>query len=125
MKKYAALEKVAGSLGQSVETLRDWEKALREHEDYVMDFYEAEVAGRYKEPIQSTATRRRWCKEEYLGERYRNTPLSDRVNFTLNHLTRVTLVDVKKGLREAREKSKNVVAEKRSRTPKKPGHKKH
>jgi hypothetical protein len=125
MKKCAALEKVASSLGQSVETLRDWEKALKKYEDYEINFQEARVAGRHKDSIQDTATWRRWFKEEYLDERYRNTPLRDRARYTLDHLTRVTLADVKKGLREAREKSKNVVARKRPRTPKKTGSKRH
>jgi len=44
-KKYKAMEKVAQSIGQSVETLRSWEKAYSSDDDFVMGLQSAELAG--------------------------------------------------------------------------------
>lgn len=44
-KKYRALEEVAGGIGQSVETLRYWEKALKLDTDYENELRFARIAG--------------------------------------------------------------------------------
>lgn len=48
-KKYKALEFVADGIGQSVETLRSWEKDLKIEPDYVAELRIAELAGQYVE----------------------------------------------------------------------------
>lgn len=47
-KKYRALETVANGIGQSVETLRDWEKELKADRDYSAEIRSAEIAGKHE-----------------------------------------------------------------------------
>jgi len=47
LKKYRAREEVGLGIGQSQETLRDWEKELLRSEDYANDLFCSELAGRW------------------------------------------------------------------------------
>jgi hypothetical protein len=49
MKKHRAIKEVADGLGQSSETLRDWEKQLARHEDKENDLYCSRLAGQFSE----------------------------------------------------------------------------
>ena len=53
MKKYRALELVSKSIGQSVDTIRDWEKGAKFDEDYSNELKCAELAGRYCDKFQN------------------------------------------------------------------------
>ena len=48
MKKYRALEEVGQGIGQSPETLRDWEKELERSHDRAVDLFCSELAGRFR-----------------------------------------------------------------------------
>lgn len=52
-KKYRALEEVATGIGQSVETLRYWEKALKLDIDYLNELRFAHIAGEKYADIKS------------------------------------------------------------------------
>ncbi|MFP1630542.1 hypothetical protein ACLB6G_02285 [Zhengella sp. ZM62] len=52
-KKYRALEFVAEGIGQSVETLRSWEKDLKLDSDYATELKIAEIAGRHAEDFDA------------------------------------------------------------------------
>jgi len=52
MKKYRALEEVGRGINQSTETLRDWEKLLRQSEDYQVDLCCCELAGRFQNELK-------------------------------------------------------------------------
>jgi hypothetical protein len=47
-KKYRALEIVGSGIGQSVDTLRDWEKDAKFNEEYLMELQCAHIAGRHE-----------------------------------------------------------------------------
>ena len=53
MKKYRALELVSEAIGQSVDTIRDWEKAAKFDEDYSNELECAELAGRYNDKFKN------------------------------------------------------------------------
>ncbi|MGO9235042.1 MAG: hypothetical protein ACLP4V_13575 [Methylocella sp.] len=52
-KKYRALQEVADGIGQSSETLRDWEKQLLRSEDYSNDLYCSQLAGALESVLKS------------------------------------------------------------------------
>jgi hypothetical protein len=51
LKKYRAQQLVAGELGQSVETLRSWEKLLLADDDLAMDLRAAQLAGEIEKDL--------------------------------------------------------------------------
>lgn len=53
MKKHRVLEEVGKAIGQSPETLRSWEKELRDDEDFAFELYCAELAGRLGDELTS------------------------------------------------------------------------
>jgi hypothetical protein len=52
-KKYRALEIVGAGIGQSVETLRDWEKEERFNEEYLIELQCARIAGRHEQEFKA------------------------------------------------------------------------
>lgn len=81
IKKYVALQDVANSLGQSVETLRSWEKSLLLDEDFADNFYASSVAGRHPEILEprpgmkGSRSRRDDPSHRIVGQNFRNVPL--------------------------------------------------
>ncbi len=57
LKKYKAMEKVAESVGQSVETLRSWEKGYAFDDDFVMRLRAAEMAGELEDVLDAKPER--------------------------------------------------------------------
>ena len=55
-KKYRATELVAENIGQSVETLRDWEKDLKLDPDYEVEMTCASIAGRHNKKFKEGET---------------------------------------------------------------------
>ena len=53
MKKYRALEVVSEAIGQSADTIRDWEKSAKFDEDYSNELKCAELAGRYSDKFKN------------------------------------------------------------------------
>jgi hypothetical protein len=56
LKKYRALELVGDELGQSPETLRAWEKAIIDDEDFMTELAGAKLAGELEEKIDTHST---------------------------------------------------------------------
>jgi hypothetical protein len=52
-KKYRALEIVGAEIGQSVETLRDWEKDEKFNEEYLIELRCASIAGRHESEFKA------------------------------------------------------------------------
>src|SRR5262249_28032156 len=78
-KKYRALQSVSEGIGQSVETLRDWEKMIVTDEDLRMDLVAAHLAGEHeaeldaKPPLQLRKTlAQRYHRNKRDSERARN-----------------------------------------------------
>jgi hypothetical protein len=53
IKKYRAQDEVAGAIGQSTDTLRDWEQFARFDEDYAVELRCAELAGAYRDRFRN------------------------------------------------------------------------
>ena len=53
MKKYRALELVSEAIGQSADTICDWEKGAKFDEDYSNELKCAELAGRYSDKFKN------------------------------------------------------------------------
>lgn len=68
LKKYVALENVASALSVSAETIRDWEKALKNDDHFWHEWDAAFLAGHIDE-IQGTVSRRE-IAEEYTKWQY-------------------------------------------------------
>jgi hypothetical protein len=124
IKKYMALQDVADSLGQSVETLRSWEKSLSLDEDLADNFYTAHVCGRHPEilePRPGMKGSRARCDDpsnRIVGQNFRNVPLHDRARWQAQELKRYPLDAVRKGLLDSRTPAK-MVRKKRVAAPKK------
>ena len=52
-KKYRALEIVGAGVGQSVETLRDWEKEEKFNEEYLVELQCAHIAGQHEQEFKA------------------------------------------------------------------------
>lgn len=100
LKKYKALEKVAQGVGQSVETLRSWEKAYGFDDDFMMALRAAELAGELEEELDTHPVNR--VIEEYGAEYFRHSSDVEYAKLTLGKLRAVTLDAVREGLRAAR-----------------------
>jgi hypothetical protein len=124
IKKYTALEAVADSLGQSVETLRSWEKSLSLDEDLADNFYTAHVAGRHAEILEprpgmkGSGARRDDPSNRFVGQNFRNVPLYDRARWQAQELKRYPLDAIRKGLLDSPTPAK-MVRKKRVAAPKK------
>jgi hypothetical protein len=101
LKKYKALEKVAQNVGQSVETLRSWEKAYSFDDDFMMGLRAAELAGELEE-VLDTGRRMDDIIEEYGQEYFRHSSDIEYAKRTLDELRATPLEAVREGLRKAR-----------------------
>jgi hypothetical protein len=99
LKKYKAMEKVAESVGQSVETLRSWEKGYAFDDDFMMRLRAAEIAGDLEDVLDGKPSRR---LEEYPQEYFRHTSDIEHARLTLRELRDTPLEAVREGLRTAR-----------------------
>ena len=100
LKKYKALEKVAQSIGQSVETLRSWEKAYGFDDDFMMALRAAELAGELEDELATRPINK--IIEEYGAEYFRHTADVEYAKLTLGELRAVPLEAVREGLRKAK-----------------------
>ena len=100
LKKYKALEKVAETLGQSVETLRSWEKAYDFDDDFMMRLRAAELAGELEELLDTHPINK--IIEEYGAEYFRHSSDIEYAERTLHELRSTPLETVRDGLRKAR-----------------------
>ena len=100
LKKYKAMEKVAESVGQSVETLRSWEKGYGFDDDFMMGLRAAELAGELEDVLDAQPIHR--IIEEYGQEYFRHTSDVEYAKLTLGQLRATPLEAVRAGLRTAR-----------------------
>jgi len=100
LKKYKALEKVAQSVGQSVETLRSWEKAYRFDDDFMMGLRAAELAGELEDVLDAHPINH--IIKEYGQEYFRHSSDVEYAKLTLSELRATPLEAVREGLRKAR-----------------------
>jgi hypothetical protein len=100
LKKYKALEKVAQGVGQSVETLRSWEKAYGFDDDFMMALRAAELAGELEEEFDSRSINE--MIQGYGAEYFRHASDLEYAKVRLGELRAVPLDAVREGLRKAR-----------------------
>ena len=100
MKKHRALEEVSQGIGQSVETLRTWEKLLRKDVDCQHEIWMAEVAGDGEADFD--ADRVRIVDEGGSEVRYRNVPLAVYAKSALKSIRANSLATIQVGLRHSR-----------------------
>jgi hypothetical protein len=100
LKKFKALEKVAKGLGQSIETLRSWEKAYGFDDDFMMALTTARLAGELEEELDKRPVKE--IIEEYGAEYFRHSSDVEYAKLRLHELRATSLDAVRNGLRSAR-----------------------
>ncbi|EAQ33928.1 hypothetical protein NB311A_02692 [Nitrobacter sp. Nb-311A] len=100
VKKYRALEDVARAIGQSVETLRSWEKAYGFDDDFMMSLRAAQMAGQLEEQLDTRAVKD--IIEEHAQEYFRHTADIEYAKRKLGELRASPLNVVREGLKKAR-----------------------
>jgi hypothetical protein len=100
LKKYKALESVAHALGQSVETLRSWEKAYGFDDDFMMALQVAQLAGELELELDTRPVNE--IIEEYGAEYFRHSSDVEYAKIQLRELRAAPLDVVREGLRKAR-----------------------
>jgi len=99
-KKYRALQTIGDGIGQSIETLRDWEKSIVGDDDLRMDLIAAQLAGEYEAELDSKSpTELRKLANEY----HRNMSDIEMARYTLGGLRAYPLEAVKNGIRLERQ----------------------
>jgi hypothetical protein len=104
VKKYRALENIAEAVGQSVETLRSWEKAYRFDDDFMMSLRVAQMAGEFEQEFDTGDIGK--IIEEHTEEYFRHASDVEYAKRKLEELRATPLDVVRQGLRKARS-SKN------------------
>ena len=100
MKKYRALEEVAEGIGQSTETLRDWEKQLSKNEDYGNELFCAAIAGYHHKALNLAEDPQTIDFPDYGSHRGRlNIEIASKL---LRTIEKRSLTEIKKKLREYR-----------------------
>jgi hypothetical protein len=100
LKKFKAQDRVAGEIGQSVETLRSWEKAYVFDDDFMMALRVAELAGELEEELDSRPVSE--LIAEYAAEYFRHSSDIEHAKLTLAELRAAPLDAVRLGLKTAR-----------------------
>ncbi len=100
LKKYKALENVAQAVGQSVETLRSWEKAYGFDDDFMMALRVAQMAGELEQELDTRPVGE--IIEGYGAEYFRHSSDVEYAKLQLRELRAAPLDVVKEGLRKAR-----------------------
>jgi hypothetical protein len=105
LKKFKALENVAQGVGQSVETLRSWEKAYGHDDDFMMALRAARLAGELEQELESRPINE--IIDEYGAEYSRHSSDVEYAKRTLGELRAAPLEAVRAGLRNARATQKS------------------
>ena len=100
LKKFKALERIALGVGQSVETIRSWEKAYRFDDDFMMALRAAELAGELEEELDARPINE--IIDEYGAEYFRHSSDIEYAKRTLGELRASPVEAVREGLRTAR-----------------------
>jgi hypothetical protein len=100
MKKYCALQLVADGIGQSVETLRSWEKAGLSDDDFEMRLWSAQLAGFLGDELGDAA-------EPAYERYYRHTSDLTYARLSRSEVRAHPLDAIKAGIRKARQPKKS------------------
>jgi hypothetical protein len=98
-KKHRALAHVSEAIGQSTETLRSWEKALREDPEFEIYLWCAEAAGVHETELDAGPV---LLDEHGYEAHYRNASLMEHAKRVLREIREQSLADVRAGLRKSR-----------------------
>jgi hypothetical protein len=102
MKKYRALEEVGAGIGQSPETLRAWDKELRQSLDRANDLYCSQLAGEFGSEINARSDFDLEKMEGYGWHRGVHNLV--RAKLLYDHITKLTLNEIREHIRRYREK---------------------
>jgi hypothetical protein len=115
IKKHIALEKVAGVLNQSPETLRSWEKLLRDDEEHQADAHAARIAGKFEEEVRTRSVDE--LVDKYGDEGFQNIPYWQRAKYQMGRAQHYPLERIRDELNEICA-AKSAVSRPRSKIPK-------
>jgi hypothetical protein len=96
-KKYRALHIVGEAIGQSIETLRDWEKSIVGDDDYRMSLVAARLAGEHEDELDKKSPSE--LRATLAGEYHRNMSDIERAHYTLREIRKYSLSAISKGIR--------------------------
>jgi hypothetical protein len=105
-KKYRALHSVAEAIGQSIETLRDWEKSIINDDDYRMSLVAARLAGEHEEELDKKSPLE--LRATLASEYHRNMSDIERAHYTLREIRTSSLSAISKGIRLERTPKKGA-----------------
>ena len=105
MKKYRALDLVAEAIGQSVETLRSWEKFISGDDDFEMEIRSAKLAGRLESELDKLPLSE--VIKLHGVEYCRHSADVEYAKIILRQIRAATLEEVRKRLRTARMSKKS------------------
>ena len=115
IKKHVALDKVAAVLNQSPETIRSWEKQLRDDEEYQADAYAARLAGQFEDELKTRSVAD--MVEEYGDEALRNVTYWQRAKFQMARAQHYPLERIRDEMNAVRAEKK--VSKRSGKTPEK------
>src|SRR6476660_753356 len=109
LKKYRALELVSDAIGQSVETLRSWEKAIakEDDDDFTMEANYAILEGQFEVELDGRNSVAAIAKE-YGAAYHRHSSDFEYAQVMLKNIRSTSLEDIRIGLRTARTKKSGV-----------------
>lgn len=102
MKKYRALEEVGAAIGQSPETLRAWEKSLKQSPDRDNDLYCCELAGHFKDSLDDKPLLELEQMEGYGW--HRGTHDLNRARVRYREINKLSLEEIKSRITHYRQK---------------------
>lgn len=102
MKKYRALEEVGAGIGQSPETLRAWEKELRQSLDRANDLYCSELAGKLGDSLKGPPNLELEEMEDYGWHRGVHSLVNAKLLY--DRIKELTLDEIREHIRRYREK---------------------
>ena len=100
LKKYRALQLVGDELGQSPETLRAWEKAIIDDEDFMMDLVGAKLAGELEDELDNHSTEE--LEQKYASRYHRHTSDIEYAKCILRIIRSSSLKQIRQDLRYSR-----------------------
>jgi hypothetical protein len=108
LKKYRALQLVGDALGQSVETLRSWEKSISQNDedDFLMNVDSSTLAGRLESELGGRH-RVPSLEKKYGAIYHRHSSDIEYAWLALQDILAISLKDIRDGLRKARTRKKS------------------
>ena len=101
-KKYRALEEVGEAIGQSLETLRSWEKELEKSRDEAVDLYCSELAGIFDRHFSGDHDASAPNMEDF--ESWRGLNHAEHAEYLHRLIAKIKLEDIRSAIRHFRQK---------------------